>query len=80
MQTRIQRWGNGLGLRIPRSLAQEAGVEVGSEVDLSIRGGELIMKPGSRRKYQLSELLRKVTTKNLHSEAEAGTAVGREIW
>ena len=80
MQTRIQRWGNSLGLRIPRSLAEEVGVEAGSEVDLSIQGGELIMKPGSRRKYRLSELLQKVSTKNLHSEVETGTPVGGEIW
>ena len=80
VQTRIQRWGNSLGLRIPRALALEAGVEAGSEVDLSIRDGELIMRPGSRRKYRLSELLRNVTTKNLHSEVATGAPVGGEIW
>jgi len=29
MRTRIQRWGNSLGLRIPKSFAEEAGVEAG---------------------------------------------------
>ena len=36
MRTRIQKWGNSLGLRIPKSFAEEAGVEAGSDVDLSI--------------------------------------------
>jgi antitoxin MazE len=79
MQTKIQRWGNSLGLRIPRSLAEEAGVEAGSEVDLSMRGGALIVRP-ARRTYRLSELLEKVTTTNLHGEVDTGGTVGREVW
>ena len=80
MQTRIQRWGNSLGLRIPRSFAEEAGVEAGSEVDLSLRDGDLIVKPARRRTYRLTDLLEKVTTKNLHGEVDTGGAVGREVW
>ncbi len=80
MQTKIQRWGNSLGLRIPRSFAEEAGVEAGSEVDLSVREGDLIVRATKRRMYRLSELLAKVTTKNLHGEVDTGGPVGREVW
>jgi antitoxin MazE len=80
VQTRIQRWGNSLGLRIPRSFAEEAGVEAGSEVDLSLRDGDLVVKPGRRKTYRLKELLGKVTAKNLHDEVDTGGAVGREVW
>ncbi len=80
MQTKIQKWGNSLGLRIPRSFAEEAGVEAGSEVDLSVREGDLIVRATKRRRYRLSELLAEVTTKNLHDEAETGQPMGREIW
>jgi antitoxin MazE len=80
MQTKIQRWGNSLGLRIPRSFAEEAGVEAGSQVDLSVRDGDLVVRTTKRRKYRLSELLKKVTIKNLHGEVDAGGPVGREVW
>jgi antitoxin MazE len=80
VQTRIQRWGNSLGLRIPRSFAQEAGVGAGSEVDLSLEGGDLVVRPARRRTYQLEDLLRRVTAKNVHGEVETGRPVGREIW
>lgn len=80
MQTKIQKWGNSLGLRIPRSFAQEAGVGAGSEVDLSVRNGDLVVKPARRRSYQLNELVRKITAKNLHSEVNTGRPVGREAW
>ena len=80
MLTKIQRWGNSLGLRIPRSFAREAGVEAGSEVDLSIHDGDLVVKPARRRTYRLGDLLRKVTSKNLHTEVDTGEPVGREVW
>jgi antitoxin MazE len=80
VQTKIQRWGNSLGLRIPRSFAEEAGVEAGSQVDLSVRDGDLIVRATRRRKYRLSELLEKVTAKNLHGEVDTGGSMGREVW
>lgn len=80
MQTKVQKWGNSLGLRIPKSFAEQAGVEAGSEVDLSVEAGELIVRPRRRQKYELKDLLRHVTTRNIHKEVETGTPVGREVW
>jgi antitoxin MazE len=80
MQTKIQPWGNSLGLRIPRSFAEEVGVQAGSQVDISVRDGDLVVRAANRRRYRLSELLEKVTTKNLHGEVDTGRAVGREVW
>ena len=80
MRTKIQKWGNSLGLRIPRSLAEEAGVVAGSEVDLSVLRGDLVVKPAKRTKYRLKDLLRQVTSKNIHAEVDAGAPVGREVW
>jgi antitoxin MazE len=80
MVTRIQRWGNSLGLRIPRALAEEAGVAAGSEVDVSIRNGDLVVKPARRRRCRLRDLMRRVNARNLHAEARSGAPVGREIW
>jgi len=80
MQTRIQKWGNSLGLRIPRSLATEAQVEAGATVDLSVEDGRLLVRPLRVRRYALRALLRKVTPRNLHGEISTGKAVGREAW
>jgi antitoxin MazE len=80
VRSRIQRWGNSLGLRIPRSVAEDVGVGVGSEVDLSIQDGDLIVKPARRKAYRLDDLVRKVNKKNLHGEIQTGKPVGREIW
>lgn len=79
MQTKIQRWGNSLGVRIPRSFAAEARVEAGSIVDISLEEGTLLIRP-LRRRYSLRELLKKVTARNLHGEVDTGAPVGRESW
>lgn len=77
METKIQRWGNSLGLRIPKPLAEEAKVEAGSTVDLSIEDGELIVRP-LRRRYDLRSLVRGINSDNLHEEIDTGAPVGRE--
>ena len=80
MQTRILKWGNSLGLRIPKSFAEEAGVEAGSEVDLAIEDGDLIVRPRRRPRYELNELLLRVSENNLHREIDTGDPAGEEAW
>ncbi|MEK7444266.1 MAG: AbrB/MazE/SpoVT family DNA-binding domain-containing protein [candidate division NC10 bacterium] len=80
MQTKIQKWGNSLGLSIPRSLASEAQVEEGSTVELAIENGSLRVRPVRARKYALRELLKGVKPRKLHGEVTTGEPVGREAW
>ncbi len=58
MQTKIQKWGNSLGLRIPKSFAKQAGVEAGTDVDLSIEGSDLVVRSRRRQRYRLQDLLK----------------------
>ncbi len=80
MITKLQKWGNSLGLRIPKSFAAEAQVEAGSTVDISVEDGGLVVRPMRRKKYVLSELLRRVSSQNIHDEIATGEPVGREVW
>lgn len=80
MQTKIQRWGNSLGLRIPKSFAAEARVEAGSTVDISVEDGALIVRSVSARVYRLEDLLSGVTASNLHQETDWGAPAGGEAW
>lgn len=80
MHTKIQRWGNSLGLRIPKSFAAEAQVAAGSTVNISVEDGALIVRSVSERKYALEDLLNGVTSTNLHDETDWGGRSGREAW
>lgn len=79
MKVKIQKWGNSLAVRIPKSFALQTEIEQDSVVDLSILEGSIIVKPESRKpKYTLDELLEGVTEANLHGELEFGS-VGKEM-
>src|SRR2546425_4785607 len=53
MVTKIQKWGNSLGIRIPKSFAKEAQVGAGSRVDLAVKAGRLIIIPVRPQGYDL---------------------------
>jgi antitoxin MazE len=81
MQTKIQKWGNSLGLRIPRSFALQAKVKEGSTVDISVENGCLQIRPLRVRRYGLGELLKDIRPDNLHEPEIFGPgAIGREAW
>lgn len=80
MQSRVRKWGNGLYVRIPRALAGQIGLGACSEVSLSARDGELVVKPVHPTRLNLDDLLAGVTVENRHSSVDIGEAVGVEIF
>jgi antitoxin MazE len=80
VKAKIQKWGNSLGIRIPRIVAQETSVESDSIVDISIQDGKIIISPEKRKSLSLRQLLSKITKANIHEEIAAGDPIGREIW
>jgi len=80
MRVQVQKWGNSLALRIPSSFAKESHIEKGSEVELSLIDGNLVVSPVKKSNYALDDLLADVTEDNLHGEVETGPSVGKEAW
>jgi antitoxin MazE len=79
MIAKIQKWGNSLGVRIPKSLAQDAELRDGTSVDLRMENGRLVIVPAAK-KYTLEELVSKITPENRHPETDWGPPVGKEVW
>jgi antitoxin MazE len=80
MKATIQKWGNSLALRIPKSFATHSSIEQGTVVDLSLDNGRMIVEPTTELEYSLEDLLARVTKKNLHSEVDFGAPAGKEVW
>jgi antitoxin MazE len=80
MRARVQRWGNSLALRIPKAFATETALESGSEVELTLDEGRLVVTPLVAPSYELEDLLAQVTPENLHGEVDTGSSVGDEAW
>jgi len=78
MRATVSRWGNSLGLRIPRGIAEDAGLAEGSLLDLRVENGRLIAEPVFVE--DLESLLAKVTPKNVHRELLVDSPRGRETW
>ncbi len=78
MESRVQKWGNSLALRIPKPVATQLGLEANSAVRLSLRDDELVIAPVKPSSPNLDDLLAQVTEHNLHAEVDFGPAVGSE--
>lgn len=77
MQTHIQKWGNSLGLRIPRKLAKQLNLHPGSSVTMVIENGRIIIQTP---KYDLDTLLSEITPHNQHHQILDDQSQGNEEW
>lgn len=80
MKVRVQRWGNSLAVRIPKAFAEETHLEQDTLVDITLQEGGLAIRPVTRSKPTLEDLLARVTDENLHQEVDFGAPVGKEVW
>lgn len=80
MATTITKWGNILAVRIPQNLAKLIDLAEGSEVEIVVVDGNLVIKPIGRRRYSIDDLIQGITPENLHAEINSGVSVGNEAW
>ena len=80
MNLSIQKWGNSLAFRIPSAIAKDIHLHRGSEVEIDVVNGNIMLKPARQKKYSLSKLLKKISKSNLHSEQDWGAPLGKEVW
>jgi antitoxin MazE len=81
MKVTTQSWGNSLGLRIPAPIARETNLTQGSEVDLKVEKGCIVLTPlRRRRRHELRSLVAGITPENTPSGDPWGAPMGREIW
>ena len=76
----ISKWGNSLAVRIPLAIARQASLGEGDCVELALdRAGGIVLRP-TRRKYELSDLVDRITPRNRHGETDWGAPRGKESW
>ena len=79
-ETTVAKWGNSLAVRIPQAFAKQARISEGDTLDLALREDGAIVLSSARRRYQLSDLVSRITPKNRHRETDWGQPVGEETW
>jgi antitoxin MazE len=62
----IAKWGNSLGLRVPRAVAESAGIGEGTRVDVEARPDGSIIVRKAKPRYTLEELIAGMTPDKQH--------------
>jgi antitoxin MazE len=91
MRVRIAEWGNSLGLRVPKAVADQLGLKAGSEVEMTLEGGEvrlalapdqpLVKKPVEVRHREMIDEMRRLIALGVKPPemVDWGPDVGAEI-
>lgn len=78
MEVQISKWGNSLGIRIPSKLAGSLDMRAGSEADVAVVAGRLVITPKKTSRIPLKVLLASAQGKQ-ESEISTGPERGREV-
>jgi antitoxin MazE len=79
MKAKAQKWGNSLAVRIPKTIADQAGVRENDELEIEVVARVIRLKP-RRPDVSLEDLLKGITRRNLHKETDFGQPEGGEVW
>jgi antitoxin MazE len=79
MSVTLHKWGNSVGLRIPKPMLEQVGLKEGAQVEVKVEGGRLVIEP-ARRRLTLQDVLKGFTPDNRPGEVDWGTPVGKEVW
>lgn len=78
VQLRVSKWGNSLGVRVPREIAARAGISEGARIEMEgFSDGRIVITP-SRRRFTIEELVASMTAENAHPLEDDGP-VGDEL-
>lgn len=77
MQVQISRWGNSLGIRIPKDIAGRVGLAEGARVDIATEGDRIVISV-ARPHYRLEDLLVGMCPAAMGDAYDWGADQGRE--
>lgn len=80
-QTKIKKWGNSFGVRLPINFINQKGITDGTPVQLSQNNNSIKIQFFPKDKKQsLKDLVSQIKPENLHNETNWGNVQGQEIW
>lgn len=81
MITKIQKWGNSHGIRLPQYILTAIAAKDNQEVDISVKGDAVIIRPIKKiKKVTIQELFDSYTDEYMPTECETDIPQGKEVW
>lgn len=81
-QVHITKWGNSLGFRIPRGIADSLDIQAGDTLELTPSEDGLLLKKArpTGKRYALADILDSFASSSAHPQIDFGKPQGEEIW
>ena len=76
MAVPLQKWGNSVGVRLPKPMLEQVGLKEGAQVEVLVDGSHLLIR---RKRLKLMDLLAQCRPENRPDPIDFGPPVGREI-
>ena len=80
MKVQVKKWGNSASVRIPASIMKAARLNLDETVEVREVSGRVVIEPVRHKEYELAQLLKGITRRNLHKEIDFRGPVGKEVW
>jgi antitoxin MazE len=78
--SRIQKWGNSQGLRLPKQVLELAEIALGEQVEIAVANRQIMVKKAVRPKFELAELVKRIPKGHRTQEVDWGSPMGKEAW
>ena len=80
MQTKVQKWGNGSGVRFTKEFLRSAGVSLNDTLNAEIVNGQIVLTPQFRRRSLKERAAAYGGQLNLSDEMDREAPMGSEVW
>jgi antitoxin MazE len=80
MRATAKKRANSAAVQIPAALMDAAKLKLGDAVDVREEGGLIIIEPVRQKRYELAELLARITSRSQHAVADFAPPVGKELF
>ena len=80
MEARLQKWGNSLGIRIPKTLLNSLNLKEDDILDLDIEENKIIIMKQEHGRIDLAKRFKDYYGENLAKDFSWDEKRGKEIW
>ncbi len=80
MVVKLQKWGNGLGVKIPKTIVKKAKLKFNSEIEIKYNDQKIIILLQKSKSINLKKMISKITKNNLPLKEDNYMPIGKEVW
>ena len=80
MELQVKEWGNSQGIRLPKSVLQEAGIALGEKLTVEVEKGKIVLSRSFRHKTLEERIRESGCELSGIGELDWGEPQGNEVW